>query len=46
MARPDPTPNSTRCKGCGHERHYHQGSGSLTNRKGCGVTHCSCKAFR
>jgi len=33
------------CGACGHERLYHQGSGSLFNTTGCGVTYCRCKSF-
>lgn len=36
-----------RCKGCNHEKHYHQGNArSLLDRKGCGVTYCHCKEFK
>lgn len=33
------------CNTCGHERLYHQGSGSFFNTTGCSVSYCKCKSF-
>lgn len=46
MPRPSTDPDTSECADCGHEKHYHQGSGTLLNRTGCGVTTCRCTGFR
>lgn len=44
--RPSTEPNTSECADCGHEQHYHQGSGRIGNTTGCGVTYCRCTGFR